>query len=325
MKLGTAVSEQGKVTRGIVELGYYPDGPLTSPVMVATGQADGPTLWIQAGIHGPEIVGQLAVARFLRGLDLRILKGRIACLMIANPLGFRASNRLTPQDGMNLNRVFPGKPDGSVSEQLAHRLLELALATGDVMLDLHSGGDLTITPFYVIYHKDQGEASSRSAALSQAVGSRLQWGSNEGWLKGSCFANFTKRGKPALIVESGGGARVTDADLANMQTAITGLCQALGMLPGTPQAAKDVRYGGNAIHLKARTGGFWHPQVQPGEDVIEGQPLGHVIDIFGDTVETITCKFPRGWIGSIRRPYIGLYSGDQVIELVESIRPPEAP
>ena len=319
MNLGTAVSKKGKITRGSVELGHCPDGPLTSPAMLATGEADGPTLWIQAGIHGPEVVGQLAIARFLRGLDLAALKGRIACLMIANPLGFRGYNRLTPQDGMNLNRVFPGKADGSVSEQLAHRLLELASATGDVLLDLHSGGDLTITPFYVIYHKDQGEASARSAQLSKAVGSRLQWGSNEGWLKGSCFANFTKRGKPALIVESGGGARVTDIDLSNMQTAIGGLCQALEMLPGTPPVAKDIRYGGNAIHLKARRGGFWHPLVQPGEDVVADQELGQVIDIFGDTVETITCAFARGWIGSIRRPYIPLYSGDQVIELVESV------
>src|SRR6185437_7989901 len=220
--------------------------------------------WVQAGIHGPEVVGQIAIARFLRGLDLAKLKGRIACLMVANPLGFRGYNRLTPQDGMNLNRIFPGKPDGTVSEQLAHRILELALATGDVMLDLHSGGDFTITPFYVIYHKGLGEASARAAALSKTVVSRLQWGSDEAWLDGSAFANFTKRGKPALIVESGGGARVWDEDLANLQTALTGLCQALEMLPGTPPAAQDVRYGGNAIHLKTRVGGFWHPLVQPG-------------------------------------------------------------
>lgn len=319
MMLGTARSEPGKITRGTVELGHYPDAPLTSAVMIATGTADGPTLWVQAGIHGPEIVGQLAIARFLRGLDLGVLRGRIACLMVANPLGFRAYNRLTPQDGMNLNRVFPGKPDGSVSEQLAHRVLELALATGDVMLDLHSGGDLTITPFYVVYHKGLGEASARSAALAKCVGSRLQWGSDEGWLKGAAFANFTKRGKPALIVESGGGARVSDQDLANHQTALTGLCQGLGMLPGTPPRANDIRYGGNAIHLKAKIGGFWHPLVQPGEDVAEGQALGHVVDIFGDIVEVTTCSFPRGWIGSIRRPFMPIYGGDQIIELVEAV------
>jgi predicted deacylase len=239
--------------------------------------------------------------------------------MVANPLGFRGYNRLTPQDGMNLNRVFPGKPAGTVSEQLAHRVLELALATGDAMLDLHSGGDLTITPFYVIWHKGPGEASARSHALSRCVGSRFQWGSDEDWLNGSAFCNFTRAGKPALIVESGGGARILPEDLANLRTALTGICQAMEMLPGTPPVASDIRYGGNAVHLKTRAGGFWHNLVVPGEDVVKDQPLGQVVDIWGDVIETTGCSFKRGWIGSIKRPYMPIYSGDQIIELVESV------
>jgi predicted deacylase len=319
MNLGTAHAENGKITRGHVELGHYPDAPLTSAVMLASGVHDGPTLWLQAGIHGPEVVGQLAIARFLKTLDLTTLRGRIACLMVANPLGFRGYDRLTPQDGMNLNRVFPGKPDGTVSEQLAHRVLELALATGDVMLDLHSGGDLTITPFYVIWHKGSGAASARSQELSRHVGSRWQWGSDEAWLDGAAFANFTRRGKPALIVESGGGAQVRAEDLANLEGAISGLCQALGMLPGTPPTVSDIRHGGNAIHLKTRVGGFWHPLVVPGQDVERDQPLGQIVDIWGDVIETTVCAFDRGWIGSIRRPYMPIYSGHQIIELVERI------
>ncbi len=319
MTLGTAKSERGAITRGHVELGAYPDAPILSAAMVATGRHDGPTLWIQAGVHGPEVVGQLAIARFLKGLDLAALRGRIVCLMVANPLGFRGYNRLTPQDGMNLNRVFPGKPDGTVSEQLAHRLLDLALGAGDVLLDLHSGGDLTMTPFYVIYPKGAGAPSDRAAALSRSAGSRFQWGSDEDWMDGSFITNAVRRGKPALIVESGGGARVWDEDLANMQTAIGGLCTAMEMLPGRAPVAQDIRYGGNAVHLKSGAGGFWHPLVTPGQDVVRGQPLGRVVDIWGDTVHTTTCLYPAGWIGSIRRPFMPIYAGDQVIELVERV------
>ncbi|MGH7072310.1 MAG: succinylglutamate desuccinylase/aspartoacylase family protein [Acetobacteraceae bacterium] len=318
MTIGTARSERGKITRGYVELGAYPDAPVTSAVMIATGERDGPTLWVQAGIHGPEVVGQLAIHRFLAVLDLAALSGRIVFLMIANPLGFRGYNRLTPQDGANLNRIFPGHASGSVSEQLAHRLLTLSVATGDVMLDLHSGGDLTITPFYVIYRKGLGEASTRSATFSRAVGSRLQWGSDESWLDGAAFTHFTRAGKPALVVESGGGARVRDEDIANLHGSITGLCQAVEMLPGAPLQAQNVRYGGNAVHLKATAGGFWQPLVSPGDDVSQGQPLGRIVDIFGDVVETPASCFDRGWIGSIRRPFMPIYAGDQVIELVET-------
>jgi predicted deacylase len=317
--LGTARAEPGQLTRGHVELGQYPDGPISSAVMIASGRQDGPTLWVQAGVHGPEVVGPLALARFLRGLDLAALRGRVVALMTANPLGFRQYNRLTPQDGMNLNRVFPGAPDGSVTEQLAHRVLQLAVKTGDVLFDLHSGGDLTITPFYVIYPKGFGAASDRAAELSKCVGSRLQWGSDEAWMNGSFITNATRLGKPALIVESGGGARVRDEDLSNMQTALAGICRAMGMLPGEPPRVDGVRYGGNAVHLKAQAGGFWHPLVQPGDDVVQGQKLGHLVDIFGDTIATTHCSFPHGWIGSIRRPFMPIYAGDQVIELVEKV------
>jgi uncharacterized protein len=319
MSLGTPRSERGAITRGYVELGAYPDAPVVSASMVAAGQRDGPTLWIQAGVHGPEIVGQLAIARFLKSLDLAVLRGRIVCLMVANPLGFRGYNRLTPQDGMNLNRIFPGSPGGTVSEQLAHRVLELAVATGDVLLDLHSGGDLTITPFYVIYPKGMGAPSDRATALSRSVGSRFQWGSDEEWMNGSFITNAVRRGKPALIVESGGGARVWDEDLANMHTAISGLCTAMEMLPGTAPIASDIRYGGNAVHLKSGAGGFWHPLVTPGQDVAQGQELGHVVDIWGDVVHTTRSPYPAGWIGSIRRPLMPIYAGDQVIELVERV------
>lgn len=317
MSLGSAETRRGELTRGHIELGQYPDGPILSPVMIATGAKDGPTLWVQAGVHGPEVVGQLSIAHFLRGLDLAAFAGRVVALMIANPLGFRQYNRFTPQDGMNMNRIFPGSPGGTVTEQLAHRVLTLAMATGDVLFDLHSGGDLSITPFYVIYPKGHGAASDRAAALSRDVGSRYQWGSNESWMDGSFITNAVKSGKPALIVESGGGSRVQPEDLANMQTALTGVCQSLGMLAGAPPVPQDVIYGGNAVHLKATSGGFWRPVRWPGETVAEGDVMGEVLGIFGDVVETVRCSYAQGWIGSTRRPFMPVYAGDQVVELVE--------
>jgi predicted deacylase len=138
-------------------------------------------------------------------------------------------------------------------------------------------------------------------------------------MNGAMLTNFTKAGKPGLIVESGGGARVRDEDLGNFQTALTGACQGLGMLPGKPPKAKNVRFGGNAVHLKATHGGFWHPLVEPGEHVDKGQPLGQIIDIWGDVSETTTSPMRRAWIGSIRRPFMPIYAGDQIIELVESV------
>ncbi len=316
MQIGTVTTAPATLSKGTVELGRYPDGPLAAPVMVAEGGQPGPSLFVTCLVHGPEVGGPIALARFMKGIELAQMKGRIVALLAANPLGLRAQNRLTPQDGMNLNRVFPGKEDGSVSEQLAHRVFTLAAEHGDVLLDLHSGGDLTITAFYVIYTK--GDAASQR--LAQSVGSRYQWGSDEGWLKGALFSNFTRRqAKPAIIVETGGGGRVTEQDLANYQTAFGGLTRALGMLPGTPPTAEDIRGGGNAIHVKATSGGFWQPKVAPGDDMVEGQVMGEVVDFYGDVAMTARCPMKRAWVGSIRRPFMPVYSGDQIVEVVETV------
>ena len=326
MRIGDLNIAPGTLGKTTVTLGEAPDGPILAPVMVARGGArgagDGPRLWVQCLVHGPEVAGPIALARFMREIDLAKLRGTITGLLVANPLGFRAYNCLTVQDGANLNRVFPGKADGTVSEQLAHHVLKLAGEHGDVMLDLHSGGDLTITAFYAIYAKGHGPAFAESRRLAGTVGSRFQWGSDEGWLKGAAFTSFTRRlGRPALIVESGGGGRVTDADLANFRTALQGLTRTLGMLGGEPARAHDVRGGGNAIHLKATRGGFWQPAVTPGDDLVRDQLMGSIVDIYGEVAETVRCPFAEAWVGSIRRPWMAVYAGDQILEIVERVDP----
>lgn len=315
---GTARAARGELAVGHIELGTWLEGSITSPVMLAQGAKDGPTLFVQCLIHGGENVGPIALARFLRGLDLGQLSGTIKGLMIANPLGQRSHSRLTPQDGMNLNRVFPGKADGTVTEQLARRLLDLAVAEGDATVDLHSGGELTITAFYAIYPKGPSAAEKESERLAVATGSPYPWGATEAWLDGSAFTNICRRGgRPAIIVESGGGARVTEGDLANFRTALTGVTRAMGMLPGPVEPSPSPKHGGNAVHVKCTRGGYWEPAVAPGDTMVGGQVMGVMRDITGLVVEEIRCPIVRAWVGSIRRPFMPLYNGEQVVEVVE--------
>lgn len=322
MKFGTAEAAPGELATGAIQLTEDPLGPVASPVMLARGARPGPRLLVTCLIHGGENVGPIALARFLRGLDLRDLRGSIAGILCANPLGQRMHSRLTPQDGMNLNRIFPGNPHGSVTEQIAHRLMEIARTEGgDAVLDLHSGGELTITAFYVIHDaKGDGAVEREGARLAASVGSRYQWGSREAWLDSGFFTNVSRRLRiPAIIVESGGGARVQDEDLANFRTALGGLTRALGMLPGDPPAVTDIRRGGNAVHVKCTRGGYWQPAVAPGEDMTAGQVMGEMVSITGDVLETIRCPLSTAWVGSIRRPWMPLYAGEQVVEVVERL------
>lgn len=322
MKFGTAEAGAGELATGAIHLIDDPLGPVTSPVMLARGAQPGPRLLVICLIHGGENVGPIALARFLREIDLTELRGSIAGLMCANPLGQRMHSRLTPQDGMNLNRIFPGKRDGTVTEQIAWRLMEIARAEGgDAVLDLHSGGELTITAFYVIHDtKGDGDVEREGKRMAASVGSRYQWGSHEAWLDGGFFTNVSRHLRiPAIIVESGGGARVRDEDLANFRTALFGLARAMRMLPGDPPSVTDIRRGGNGVHVKCTRGGYWNPAVQPGEDMIGGQLMGEMMSITGEVVETIRCPVASAWVGSIRRPWMPLYAGEQVVEVVERL------
>ncbi|MBS9721391.1 succinylglutamate desuccinylase/aspartoacylase family protein [Tianweitania sp. BSSL-BM11] len=312
--------KSGTVTRGEVRLGDYPDGmPVSSPVMIASGRGDGPALWVQALIHGPEIVGPTAILKFLKTLDLSQLRGTIIFLMSANPLGFRGYNRLTPQDGFNLNRVFPGDPEGPLSYQLADRLLELSVENSDAMLDLHSGGDLTITCHYTLFHNNGTAEGQESERLGWACGAPYIWNSLEDGLKGCHFTNYTKIGrKPSLIVESGGGARVWEHDVERLEMAIKRVAQAMDMLPGKAPLEGDYRLGGDAMHLKCRHGGLFMPRIKEGDDVVEGQHLADIVNFYGDVVEEVRCPVKTAWIGSIRRPNMPIYNGDQVFEIVET-------
>lgn len=320
IEVGTATARPGEITRGRLVLAEYPDGePVTSPVMIASGRSDGPVLWVQALIHGGEVVGPIAIQRFLAGLDLAALDGTIVALMSANSLALRGYSRNTPQDGVNLNRIFPGNPQGTLTEQLAARLLDVSSATADALLDLHSGGELTITCHYTLFHDDGSAAGRESARLARCSGALNVWNSLEPSLSGCMFTHFTKRGKPALIVERGGGARVEAEDIAAQVQAIQGVARGMGLLPGAPARPPRVRLGGNAVHLKCAKGGYFESLVAPGDDVSEGQTLGRIVNAYGDVVETTRCPVGAAWVGSIRRPWMPIYSGDQVFELVETL------
>jgi predicted deacylase len=138
--VGTAAFREGSITTGELPLAWLADGPLGAPVMVATGRRPGPTLWVQAAIHGSEIGGTLGLHKVLQTLDLDTLSGAVVAVLAANPLAFRAQARNSPQDGENMNRTFPGTLDGTITRQMAYRLIEAARESADIAMDLHSGG-----------------------------------------------------------------------------------------------------------------------------------------------------------------------------------------
>jgi N-alpha-acetyl-L-2,4-diaminobutyrate deacetylase len=106
--------------------------------VVAHGK--GPTVLVLGGNHGDEYQGQVAAMKLARELTPEMVSGRIILIPSLNLPAARAATRLSPLDGMNMNRAFPGQPEGNVTSQIAHYLTHTLFPLCDVVIDIHSGG-----------------------------------------------------------------------------------------------------------------------------------------------------------------------------------------
>lgn len=318
--VGTAKARPGKWTTGELVLGHYPDAPITAPVNILCGAEDGPTLWVQAAIHGTEVGGAMGLLRLFDKLDPARMRGTIIAVMAANPTAFRARARNTPLDGENLNRLFPGDPAGPHSRQAAYVLLETALDVSDAMMDLHSGGDEAVVPFYALYWDDGSPASQEAARLARAAGTSDLWASRDEWLTGTMLANYTRRGKPAVIVECGGGGQVPEPHIDSFVEAVGGVARALGIVPGRPPRQESYRIMGEALLVFNKRGGYFLPAVGVGAVVRKGQVIARVMDPHGRIVEELESPNGPAYIAAIVRPYLPVHSGSMVAECIKVVK-----
>ena len=248
------------------------------PCHVLQGSSAGPTLLVTAGIHGAEYAS-IAAAQRLAALDPAQLSGRLVIVPIVNTSAYVArSIYVNPLDGKNLNRVFPGRADGSASERLAHWLVIELMAKADAYLDLH-GGDLieALTPF-AIHWRDDGA----SAAMADAFGLPFRI---EETGAGMTFAAAHDLGIPAVLAEAGGQGLWPDSAVAMLEEGARRVLAHLGMGAGDVPAGEPSRVIDTFAWSRSEHAGCWYPAVTAGEGVHRGQALGIVTDLLGETLQ----------------------------------------
>src|SRR4051794_27566064 len=169
IRLGERVLEPG--TRGdyLAPLGRRPDGSqIGIPLIGVAGAQPGPTLGIIAGIHGDEYEGPEAARALLDELDPAELRGGIICAPVANVAAYEDFHRVGPIDHQDLNRVFPGKSDGSLTERVAAALVREVVEQCTTLLDLHSAGFAYDLYPYVGFNATPGATGEASFALARA-------------------------------------------------------------------------------------------------------------------------------------------------------------
>ena len=290
--------------------------PVTSPypveMTVICGSRPGKTLVVTAGVHGCEYVGIETLNRLKRELESAALSGRVILLPLVNPEGFyQGSKQTIPADGKNLNRMFPGKPDGTFSSQLARVLEETLYPEADFLMDLH-GGDVNeaLTPliFFPTAVEKSLSAAASAAAESLSVPYRVTSTSRNG-----LYSWAAQCGIPALLVERGERGLWSGEEVSACRENVYELMRHLGILnaaSGSPclQQAEIRR----AVYEEAPADGFWYPAVsEAGQKLKQGALLGTLKDSYGNEIARYTAPFEG--VVLYYTLSLGVRSGDPLI------------
>lgn len=257
------------------------------PLFLLNGAHDGPTVVMTGGIHGAEYTSIETAYRIARELDPGSLHGQLIVAPIASMTAFRRrAIYICPPDDKNLNRLFPGQPNGSFADQLAHWLFENLIRRADAFLDLH-GGDLNeaLVPFSIIRRSGNAQLDAASLALAQAFGLPYIVESVVG---GSTYAAATEAGIPAVLAEVGGQGLWPAAHVQQMVEGAYRALAHLGLIqPTDVPAAPPSQVLGEMVWLRSAHDGLFYPGVSVGEAVAEGQTLGRIADYLGDTLAEV--------------------------------------
>jgi predicted deacylase len=284
--VGNLSARPGEKKVGVQEI-MVQGMPYTFPMFLINGGEEGPALAVTGGIHGGEYASIAAALDLGRRLEPKALRGRVIIAPVVNMPAFRArSIYICPLDGVNLNRVFPGKADGSASEQIADWVFRNVIKQGNYYADLH-GGDLVeaLVPF-TIFNRTGNEAVDRTALeMAKVFGIRYVVRSDA--IGGSAYSAAAHAGIPAILTEAGAQGIWLPEAVALHTNGLNRLMRHLGMLAGPAPDPLPSSLLDQFIWLRSEHDGFWYPKPSVDDAVHKGQDLGAVTDFQGNVLQAI--------------------------------------
>ena len=259
-------------------------GALHLPI-VCIRNGDGPTVVFTGGNHGDEYEGPIALLKLVRTLEARQISGRVIAIPALNFPAVMNGTRVSPIDGVNMNRAFPGRRDGSVSQMIAHFVQHRLLPACDALFDIHSGGKTMMFSPFACYHRLPDEALTRRArdavaAMAAPISLELVELDADGMLD-TAVENM---GKLFVGTELGGGGTTTPATIAIAETAIRNLLAHLGVIDEKPLSrearglppGREMHMPEPGCFLIADGAGLYEALVDLDTDVREGDPVGQI-------------------------------------------------
>jgi predicted deacylase len=296
LTVGSATAAPGTLTSGWIDVPDGVDPGTRIPVTVANGTTAGPVLALIAGTHGSEYTSILALQRLRPKLEPARMRGAAILVHMANPPSFYGRRVYYSPDGKNLNRMYPGKPDGTVSERMAHAITREVIDRCTHLADMHCGdGNESLRPYtYWIVGGDAAvDAGSKELALAYGLDHILVDRSRSKDPAASIFTANTAitRRKPAITAESGGMGMTDEPSVAAHEAGARSLLAHLGIMEGPSARVAHPVWIDRAEVLRAPVTGVWHPVVEKMQSVSTGRLLGRLTDPFGAVLHEVHAPF----------------------------------
>ena len=273
------------------------DDGTSIPISIIHGTKPGPVLALTAGVHGQEYTPVLALQRLLKSTDPKTLTGTIVLVHVANMPSFLARTiYYSPADGKNLNRVFPGKADGTLSERIALTITREVIERATHLIDLHCGdGNESLRPYtyWITTGAPAVAETGKQMALAFGMDHIVVDRERPADANASVYVSNTAitRAKPALTIESGGMAVTDEESIARIERGIAGVLRDLGMrADGPPPVAQPIWIQRSEV-LRASNTGIFQAAVERGHSVAQGTLIGRITDFHGKVVEEIRAPF----------------------------------
>ena len=229
---------------GFLRLPYSRDDSAWGSVMIpicVVRNGDGPTALLTGANHGDEYEGPIALQSLAYSLNLTEVTGRIIIIPAFNYPAFRAATRTSPIDSGNMNRSFPGRPDGTVTEKIADYFQRTLVPMADVVLDIHAGGKtLDFLPFAAAHVLDDKEQQRACVAAMRAFNAPYSMMLLEIDSAGMYDTAVEEQGKVLVSTELGGGGTATKNTIAVAKKGIRNFLIHSGILNGKLEVAQSI-------------------------------------------------------------------------------------
>lgn len=296
LQVGTAIADPGSRAVGYIKVDTLANGnEVCIPVIVVNGASEGPVLWLNAALHGNEFNGVLASIQATNGIDAKQLRGAVVCTPVSNPLAFQGKQRFSLYDQMNLGECYPGNAKGQMTERIAYAHFLEVKRKATCLVDYHASGVTNFAaPYSVLKLCGHPETERKAEELLLAFGIHLNCKINTmGELNepvpvnGSLDLECMRNGIPSFMLELGHAGRL-EPDI--VEFAIKGtnnIMKHLRMIPGEADIHHQQVVVNERYIIRSNTSGIVVQEKKPHDFVRKGERIAHIIDLFGNVVETI--------------------------------------